>query len=182
MSFLELVSKRQSTRTYIPDRPVEPEKLERCIEAVRLAPSACNAQPWKLVVVTDPELKNKVAEAASAKWFGFNHFTKQAPVMVVIVREEPNLTSRLGTVLKDKPYTLMDIGIAAVHFCLQAADEGLGTCILGWFDEPKVKKLLGIPMKKRAELIITVGYPAKTEIRRKIRKAKEQISSYNSYL
>jgi nitroreductase len=182
MNFLELVSKRQSTRAYDVNRPVEQEKLDRCIEAVRLAPSACNAQPWKLVVITEPELKNKVAEAASAKWLGFNHFTKQARVMVVIVREDPNLTSKLGTVLKDKPYTLMDVGIAAEHFCLQAADEGLGTCILGWFDEPKVKQLLGIPLKKRAELIITVGYPAKTEIRQKIRKAKEQISSYNRYL
>jgi len=182
MSFLELVSRRHSTRAYDPSRQVEPDKLERCIEAVRLAPSACNAQPWKLVVVTDPLLKNKVADAASAKWLGFNHFTKQAPVMVVIVREEPNLTSRLGTVLKDKPYTLMDVGIAAEHFCLQATDEGLGTCIMGWFDEEKVKKLLGIPKKKRAELIITLGYPSKTEVRQKIRKAKEQICSYNSYL
>ncbi|MEI8004705.1 MAG: nitroreductase family protein [Bacteroidota bacterium] len=181
MDFLELVSHRRSVRAYIPDRPVEPEKLERCIEAVRLAPSACNAQPWKLVVITDPALKEKVAAAASAKWLGFNHFTKQAPVMIVIVREEPNLTSRLGTVLKDKPYTHMDVGIAAAHFCLQAEDDGLGTCILGWFDEAKVKQLLGIPKKKRAELIITLGYPAKNEIPRKIRKTKAEISSYNIY-
>ncbi len=182
MTFLELVSKRQSTRAYEINRLVEPEKLERCIEAVRLAPSACNAQPWKLIVVTDPELKNKVADAASAKWLRFNHFTKQAPAMVVIVREDPNFTSKLGTVLKDKPYTIMDVGIAAEHFCLQAADEGLGTCIMGWFDEPRVKQLLGIPVKKRAELIITVGYPAKAGIRQKIRKTKEQICSYNRYL
>jgi nitroreductase len=181
MTFLDLVSKRQSTRAYIPDRPVETEKLDRIIDAVRLAPSACNAQPWRLVVVTDPELKNKVADAASAKLLGFNHFTRQAPVIVVIVREDPNLTSKLGTVLKDKPYTLMDVGIAAEHFCLQAADEGLGTCILGWFDESRVKQLLGIPKKKRAELIITLGYPSKQEIRQKIRKSKEQICSYNKY-
>ena len=101
--------------------------------------------------------------------------------MIVIVREEPNLTSRLGTVLKDKPYTHMDVGIAAAHFCLQAEDDGLGTCILGWFDEAKVKQLLGIPKKKRAELIITLGYPVKNEIPRKIRKTKAEISSYNIY-
>ena len=142
MNFLELVSNRQSTRAYDPDRPVEPEKLERCVEAVRLAPSACNAQPWKLVLVTEPELKNRIADAASARLFGMNHFTRQAPVIIVIVREEPNLTSKLGTVLKNKPYTLMDVGIAAEHFCLQATDEGLGTCIMGWFDEPKVKQPL----------------------------------------
>jgi len=151
MTFLELALKRQSTRVYDPGRSVEPDKLERCIEAVRLAPSACNAQPWKLVVVTDPILKNQVAEAASAKWLGFNNFPQQAPVLVVIVREEPNLTSRLGTVLKNKPYTLMDVGIAAGYFCLQATDEGLGTCILGWFDEARVKELLSITKKKQAE-------------------------------
>ena len=135
----------------------------------------------KLVVITICILKERFAGAASAKWLGFNHFTKQAPVMVVIVREEPNLTSRLGTVSEDKPYTIMDVGIAAEHFCLQAADEGLGTCILGWFDETRVKQLLGIPKKKRAELIITLGYPAKNEVPQKIRKTKEQICSYNSY-
>jgi nitroreductase len=181
MDFLELVQHRQSVRAYDPTRPVEREKLERCIEAVRLAPSACNAQPWKLVIVDDPELKNKVDGAASAKWLGINHFTKQAQVLVVMVREDPNFTSKLGTVLKDKPYTIMDIGIAAAHFCLQATAEGLGTCIMGWFDEPAVKKVLGIPKKKRAELIITVGYPAIEVIRDKIRKGKEQICSYNGY-
>lgn len=182
MDFLELVAKRQSTRAYDAERAVEPEKLERCVEAVRLAPSACNAQPWKLVIVNDPVLKNKLADAASSRLLGFNHFTRQAPVIVVLVREDPNLTSKLGTVLKDKPYTLMDVGIAVEHFCLQATDEGLGTCIMGWFDEQKVKELLGIPKKKRAELMITLGYPAKAEIRRKIRKDKEQICSYNMYI
>ena len=181
MDFLQLVQRRQSCRAYDPARPLEQEKLSRCIEALRLAPSACNAQPWKLVVVTDPALKDRVAQAAGAKWLGFNHFTTQAPVIVVIVREDPNLTSKLGTVLKDKPFTLMDVGIAAEHFCLQATDEGLGTCIIGWFDETAVKKLLKIPKKKRAELIITLGYPAKTVIRQKIRKPLEQVCSYNHY-
>lgn len=182
MTFLELAGKRQSTRAYDPSRAVEADKIERCIEAVRIAPSACNAQPWKLVVVTDPGLKEQVADAASAKVLGFNRFTDQAPVMVVIVREAPNLTSKLGTVLKDKPYTIMDVGIAAEHFCLQATEEGLGTCIMGWFDEKRVKDLLGIPKTKRAELIIALGYPAKDETRQKIRKAKEQRNSYNRYI
>jgi nitroreductase len=181
MTFLELVQNRQSVRSYDPDRPVEKEKLDRCIEAVRLAPSACNAQPWKLVVVTDPSVRAEVAKAVSAKWLGMNHFTGQAPVLVVLVREEPNLTSKLGTVLKDKPYTLMDVGIAAEHFCLAAADEGLGTCMMGWFDEPRVKELLGIPKKKRAELVISLGYPAKPDIRQKTRKERDQMCSFNSY-
>ena len=181
MDFLELVKIRQSVRSYDPLKPVEKEKLDRCVEALRLAPSACNAQPWKLIIVDDPVIREKIADAASAKWLGFNKFTKQAPVLAVLVREDPNLTSKLGTVLKDKPYTIMDVGIAAEHFCLQAAEQGLGTCILGWFDEPAVKKLLNIPKKKRAELIITLGYPAKELVREKIRKSRGEILSYNGY-
>jgi nitroreductase len=181
MDFLNLASIRQSVRSYDPSRPVEKAKLHRCIEALRLAPSACNAQPWKLVVVDDPALKDRVAKAASSEWMGINEFLIQAPVLVVIVREEPNLTSRLGTFLKDKPFTVMDVGIAAEHFCLQAVSEGLGTCMVGWFNEEKVKKLLRIPKKKRAELIISLGYPKKTEIREKIRKSISEICSYNRY-
>jgi len=181
MNFLELVNKRQSCRSYDPDRPVEKEKLDRCVEALRLAPSACNAQPWKLVIVDNPELKGKIAKATDSKLLGFNHFTKDSPILVVVVREAPNMTSKLGTLLKNKPYTIMDVGIAVEHFCLQATSEGLGTCIMGWFDEKNVKELLGIPTRKRAELIIAVGYPATDELRRKIRKPVEEICSYNGY-
>lgn len=181
MNFLELVNKRQSCRAYNPQRPVEKEKIDRCIEAARLAPSACNAQPWKFIVVDDPELKDKIAVAADSKLLGFNHFTKDSPVLVVVVRESANLTSKVGTLLKNKPYPLMDVGIATEHFCLQATYEGLGTCIMGWFDEKKVKKLLGIPAQKRAELIISIGYPATDDLRQKMRKPVEEIRSYNRY-
>jgi nitroreductase len=181
MDFLEIVKLRQSTRSYDPVRPVEQEKLDRCIEALRLAPSACNAQPWKIIIVDNPELKNKVADAAAEKWLGFNFFLKNAPVLIIIVREQPNFTSKLGSLLKDKPFTLMDVGIAAEHFCLQATYEGLGSCIVGWFNEPKVKKLLGIPAKKRAELIISLGYPGKEDVRVKSRKKREEMCSFNKY-
>ncbi len=181
MDFLELVQHRQSVRAYDPNRAIEPEKLERCIEAVRLSPSACNAQPWKLVVVDDPVLKDKVAQAAASRLLGFNHFTRQAPILVAVVREEANLTLKIGTLLKDKPYPLLDIGIAVAHFCLQGAAEGLGTCIMGWFDETKVKQLLKIPKNKRIELIIAIGYPAKEQIRIKTRKTTAEICSFNKY-
>ena len=179
--FFEFLVSRQSVRGYS-DKFVEPEKLTRCLEAARMSPSACNAQPWKFVVVTDTQLKKKLAEFTSSGNFGqMNQFTDQVPVFVVIVRESPNLSSRIGTLLKDKPYTLMDIGIVALQFCLQATAEGLGTCILGWFNEKKVKKLLQIPKSKRAELIITLGYSSSTTIRPKIRKKLEEICCYNQY-
>lgn len=177
---LALIGRRQSVRAY-KNQPVEKEKLMRCIEAARLAPSACNAQPWKFIVVDDPELKNSIADATSSKVLGMNHFTKQAPVHIVIVREKANFTSTVGQVLKDKEYPLIDIGIAAIQLCLQATAEGLGTCILGWFNEKKVRDLLHIPRNKRVELIITVGHPASDEIRRKVRKDTNEILSFNTY-
>ena len=176
---LELIKKRQSDRSYT-DNAVENEKLERIIEAGRMAPSACNAQPWKFIIVDDPGLLHQLALAASAKLLGMNSFVGQAPVQIVIVREKANMVSRIGATVKNKDYSLIDIGIASENICLQAAAEGLGSCIIGWFDEKMVRKILHIPASKRVELIITVGYPAK-ERRDKKRKPAEEISSVNKY-
>lgn len=176
---LELLKYRQSDRAYL-SNPIEGDKLGRILEAGRLAPSACNAQPWKFIIVDQQELKNKIADCTSSKILGMNHFTKQAPIHIVIVEEKANLTSNAGSLIKNKQFPLIDIGITAEHICLQAAAEGLGTCMLGWFDETKVKKLLNIPKSKRVPLIITLGYPA-NETREKRRKDLDNITSYNSY-
>ncbi|MDA3953230.1 MAG: nitroreductase family protein [Bacteroidales bacterium] len=178
-NLIDLLKYRQSDRAYL-SNPVEKEKLERIIEAGRLAPSACNAQPWKFVIVDEPELKNRIADCTSSKILGMNHFTKQAPIHIVIIEEKANFTSNAGSLIKNKTFPLIDIGIAAEHICLQAASEGLGTCMLGWFNEPKVKKLLNIPKSKRVPLIITLGYSA-SETREKRRKDIKDIVSYNSY-
>ena len=176
---LELIKRRQSDRKYS-DKPIENEKLDRIIEAGRMAPSACNAQPWKFLIVNEPDLVAKVAEAASAPLLGMNTFVAQAPVQIVIVREKPNLTSRLGAGIKDKDYSLIDIGIAAENICLQAEAEGIGSCMIGWFDENAVRKILGIPGSKRVELIISLGYSL-SEKRDKRRKPAEETVSYNKY-
>ena len=178
MDFLQLVQARQSDRSYDKERPVEPEKLERILEAARLAPSACNAQPWKFVVITDKELAQKAGKAAAG--LGMNKFAKDAPVHILIVEESANITSLLGGKVKDKHFPLIDIGIAASHMVLAAESEGLGSCILGWFDEKKIKQLTGIPSSKRLLLDIIIGYPLK-EKRKKIRKAREKEVSYNKY-
>lgn len=175
-----MVRQRESVRAYRAD-PVDRAMVERCLEAARLAPSACNAQPWKFIVVDDPELKNALADATQTRMIPMNHFTKQAPMHVVVVREKANMTSGIGQVIKNKEYPLTDLGLAVAHFCLQAVEEGLGTCILGWFDEKKVKKLLSIPASKRAELIITVGFPLQEAAREKRRKTIDEIRSFNFY-
>lgn len=178
MDFLELAHKRQSDRKYLP-KPVEREDILKCIEAARLAPSACNSQPWKFIVVDDPAKLAEMADAAEG--LGMNKFTHNVPVIVAVVLEKMNASARLGSLVKNKDYSIMDVGIAVEHFCLQAAELGLGTCIMGWFDEKRIASLLGVPKGKRIPLIISLGYPA-GYTRRKVRKPLEEMSSWNSYM
>lgn len=180
MDFLELISTRQSDRSFDPDKPVEKEKIGRIVEAARLAPSACNAQPWHLIVVDDDGLKNKVADATSERVLGMNHFTKQAPVHIVLVEEKVNLTSGIGGWVKQKDYAQMDLGVVAAHIVLAAHAEGLGSCIVGWFNEQKMRALLSIPESKRVWLDIVIGYSTQPP-RPKKRKSLNDIVSYNKY-
>ena len=178
-SFLELVKARHSDRAYL-DKPVEIEKLERILEAARLAPSACNAQPWKIIVVTDTGKRHEVAGAASSKMLSMNHFSKQAPVQLVLIEENANFTSTVGGWATNKHYPHIDLGIIASYICLAAADEGLGTCMLGWCNEKKVRKSLDIPKSKRVMLVILLGYSSQP-LREKKRKTINEIISYNKY-
>lgn len=178
MTIKELIQNRQSTRKY-KTTEVEKEKINLCLEAACLAPSACNAQAWKFIVVDDPELKTKVAETSAS--MGMNKFTIQAPIIIVVVMEYGNASSTVGGKIKKKDYRWIDIGIAVEHICLQATEIGLGSCIIGWFNEKKIKKLLHIPRSKRIPLIITLGYPDE-KIRPKIRKSMDEISCFNRYV
>jgi len=178
-SFLELVQHRQSDRAYL-DKPVETEKIDRILEAARLAPSACNSQPWKFIVVTEPEKRNLVADATASKLLSMNHFTKQAPVQLIVLEDSANFTSSVGGWATNKHYPHIDLGIVAAHISLAATDEGLGSCIIGWCDEKKIRKALDIPRNKRVMLVILIGYSAQS-LREKKRKTKEEIISYNKY-
>jgi nitroreductase len=180
MNFLELVKSRQSDRSYDSNRPVEAEKLEYIMETVRLAPSACNAQPWKFIVVNEPVLVKETAFCVADKVLGMNHFAFQAPVFIVVLEEAANFTSNLGSKVKQKHFPHMDLGIAAAHITLAAAEQGLGTCIIGWFNEKKLRSTLDIPSSKRPVLVITLGYSTQT-LREKKRKKSEDVVSYNKY-
>ena len=174
MRFLDLVLRRQSVRRYL-DRPVERAPLERCLEAARLAPSASTAQPWYFVVADEPGLVRSLGQAA------YNRFTRAVPAFVAMVCEPGNAVTRLSGWLAGRDYRLIDLGLAAGHFCLQAAEEGLGTCLLGMFNQRRVRKLLGVPPGRRVELLIAVGYPADAEVRGKNRKPLDRIRGYNCY-
>lgn len=180
MIFLDLVKQRRSVRKFL-SKPIERELIEQCIEAARLAPSACNAQPWKFVVIDEPTLKDKVAKETYGLLDSFNKFTQQAPVIVVIVAENPNITSRMGTLMKNIEFPLIDIGITAEHFCLQATELGLGTCMIGWFKEKPIKELLNIPKQRKIALMISVGFPYEDKSIPKKRKDLSSICTFNKY-
>jgi nitroreductase len=181
MNFHELVRNRQSVRRYSP-KPIENELVLKCLEAGRLAPSASNSQPWHFIIINEPELLNKVAEATTNKGLPINNFAKQAPVLIVIVIERPPFITRMAGNIKNKDFEWTDLGIAAEHFCLQATELGLGTCMIGWFDEKKIIELLSVPKNKRVGLVITLGYAVENyKQRQKIRKVPSKIISYNKW-
>jgi nitroreductase len=176
LRFSDLAKLRQSDRKY-KNQSVEKEKLIQCLETARISPSANNSQPWKFVVIDDLEKKEQIAECTIG--LGMNKFTHQCPVLVAVVLEQQSFMSTVGSMIKNKNYSLFDIGIAVNQFCLQAADLGLGTCIIGWFDEKKIKKILGVK-RRRIPLLISVGYPD-APTREKVRKPLDVMSSWNHY-
>lgn len=181
MNFIDLAKERYSVRKYL-NKPVQREKIERCIEAARLAPSTSNSQPWRFIVVDDQELKDSLASETYGQVLSFNRFVLEAPVLIVVISERKNITAKIAGIIKNRDFSLIDIGITAEHICLQAVEEGLGTCILGWFNEKAVKELLNIPRSQRVELIITLGYPDESGKKQcKKRKGIDSIRSYNRY-
>ncbi len=179
MNFLELVQQRQSVRHYQPDRRIPREALERCLEAARLAPSACNSQPWSFVVVDDPAAVRALAAAACTRPpFGMNKFARDASALIAVVTEKMKLAARLGAQFRGVQYSLVDIGIACEHLLLQATAEGLGSCWLGWFNERAVKKFLAIPRAQKVDLLLALGYPVEPAPRPKNRHPLDRIRRY----
>lgn len=175
--FLKLVKERFSARDYL-DKPVEREKINLCLEAARLAPSACNSQPWKFIVIDDTELKNNICDRIFSVPYQMNKFVKKAPVLVVVVSQKGNFLTKVGNFLRDTRYYLIDIGIAVEHFALQATELGLGTCWIGWFNEKELKKALAIPGSVRIDVVLSLGYPAQSPPP-KSRKTPEEMAVYN---
>lgn len=178
MDFMELINKRSSVRKYsrICIKRVD---IDKCLEASRLAPSACNSQPWQFIIIDTPELKDKLSQAMLSGIYGLNVFIKNAPVLVAIVTDKAKFFTKICNFVRDTRLYLIDIGIACEHFVLCAAELGIGTCILGWFNEKAAKKALGVPKEKKIELVISMGYPADgLEPRPKDRKSLSEISLY----
>jgi len=178
MNFLELVKKRRSIRNYS-SKPVPRDAIDRCLEAARVAPSACNSQPWSFIVLDDEDFKNRVVEVAFSAPYSLNSFAKKAPVLIVVVTERSRYITKLAGYFRGMQYSLVDIGIACEHLVLQAEEEGIGTCWLGWFNEKAVKKILRIPKRKKVDIIISMGYAESRERIEKEKKSLDKIRRFN---
>ncbi len=173
MDFLAIAKTRQSCRRYDADRPVEREKLEAVLQAARLAPSACNGQPYHLTVCHGGTAKQV---AAATTGMGMNRFAEQAPI-IIVVSEEPYVKSAaVGSRLKHNDYRSMDIGIVTAYLTAEATAQGLGTCILGWFDDDKIRAICDL--RHPVRLVIAMGYPHRDDtLRAKKRKSVAELIS-----
>ena len=173
MYFMDIANTRQSCRKYDADRPVEEEKLQAVLAAARLAPSACNGQSYHITVCTG-ELAKEVAKATTG--MGMNKFASDAPILIVISEKPYVASAAAGAKAKDNDYRSIDIGITTAYLTAEATAQGLSTCILGWFDDKKIREICGIDGKIR--LVITVGYAREGDpLRQKKRKSYEDLVS-----
>ena len=174
MSFLETANRRQSCRNYNSEKEVETEKLEAVLEAGRIAPSACNGQPYHFTVCRGESAK---AVAKATMGMGMNRFAPDAPVLIVISERDYVKTAAIGAKLKHNDYRSMDIGIAAAYMTAEAETQGLATCMLGWLDDEKIRKICSLDHPVR--LVIAMGYAADGDkLRSKKRKDISELVTF----
>jgi nitroreductase len=170
--FLDLCKQRQSCRSFS-EKPVEHDKLVQCIEAGRLAHSGCNAQPWSFVVAESPDMVDQIAQCGQQ--LKQNAWLTTTKAFIVVLEEHAVLSPIISCFLDSQYYAKGDLGAAAAYVCLEAAAQGLGSCIIGLYDRKKICELLNIPTEKQFGAVIALGYPAIDTIRLKKRKAFEDI-------
>ncbi|MBO5970606.1 MAG: nitroreductase family protein [Clostridia bacterium] len=171
MNFTEIANNRQSCRNYDAERAVEQEKLDAILESARLSPSACNGQPYLMTVCRGESAK---AVAKAVQGMGMNKFADNAPVLIVISEKPYVASAALGAKVKGNDYRSIDIGILAAYITAEAAAQGLGSCILGWFDDAKLREICSLDAPAR--LVITLGYPKEGDkLREKKRKDMAEI-------
>lgn len=180
-AFLELCRLRRSVRKFS-DRPVERGKLELCLESARLAPSADNFQPWRFLVFDDPEKKQSLARVVFSSIYAVTRPLATAPVLVCLLIKENIVVNRLARLALGTQLQYVDAGIAGEHFALACAEQGLGTCWIGWFNARALTRYLGLKGKGfRPICLFAVGYPAEDwKPREPKRKPLSDIAFWNS--
>lgn len=163
---IDIVKERYSCRKYV-KKAIDKELIYKCIEMARLAPSACNSQPWKFHVVLEDSKRKELVKLTQP-------FTKNT-AFIIVEEKKPNFPAKIVNTLKKQDFTKTDIGIASTYLILQASELGLATCMIGYFNEDKIKKLLNIDNKARLRLVICIGYPDESEKHKPIRKEINEI-------
>lgn len=176
--FQKLVTQRRSIRRYL-DQPVDREKILTCIEAARLAPSAENVQPWRFLIVDEPEIKEAFSREAFSGIYFISRFAAKAPVLILILGQLDIIANRIGKQIQNIHFYLIDIGIAGEHIVLQAEELGLGTCWIGWFNTRKTRKFFNIPRKYKIVSMLSLGYYDRKPSKQKKRRALEEIVWFN---
>lgn len=176
------IETRHSIRKF-KSQPVEREKINECLEAARVAPSACNSQPWHYIVIDDSTVKENFCNEIFSGIYGITSWAAKAPALVAVVSNKGNFVSRLGNFFRRTELYLVDQGISGEHFVLRAWELGLGTCWIGWFNSDKAAKFFKLPNEYKIEHLFAVGYPDENPQKAGIhgRKKLEEITSYNRY-
>ena len=183
MTFSEMVLRRESCRAYA-DKPVSREDLTKIVEAGALAPSACNSQPWKFIVVDEAEAKKRLCDAlVTNEGFTGAAFRDQVPAYIVLIEQPANVVQSVRDHYGDtQRFAQGDIGMAAMNMCYQATDLGLSTCVIGMNEQEKMEAALGIPAGAVVRLVLAVGYSAEDkEPRKKVRKPFDEVVSFNRW-
>ena len=170
MDVYEIIKARRSVRAY-QDKPIPDDVLDRLLWAAQWAPSARNVQPWKFIVVKDANLRKQLGEAANGQMF-----VGQAPVVIAAVGLDPDYVMACQV-----PAYAVDTSIALDHLTLAAAEEGLGTCWIGAFSQPKVKEILLVPAGQKVVALMPVGYPADEPPPERSRKPLEELTCTNYF-
>jgi nitroreductase len=176
--FQKLVRNRRSIRRYL-DKPVEREKIKACLEAARLSPSAENVQPWRFLIIDDPELRAGFAKNVFSGIYFPTKFAAKAPVLILLMARLDLLANKIGKQIQSIHYYFIDVGIAGEHIVLQAEELGLGTCWIGWFNVKRARKYLKIPRKYKIVSLLAMGYYNKRPPTEKKRRKLADIAWFN---
>jgi nitroreductase len=175
-----IIEKRRSVRMY-DKKKIEKEKLLKIIQSTLLAPSACNKQPWRFIVV-DEDKKVRSIFTEGLGGIVSNRWAESVPAFIIACAQRSLLVHKIAERYKNVPYHYLDMGAAIEHILLKATESGLGTCWIGWFNKRTLRRILRIPRGIEIVSLIAIGYPSKDAVlKERSRLETDEILFWNEY-